>query len=678
MSKSKRRKGRGSGNGAAGPPSFEVMIGSAWRLVREGSFTQARSLAEGALKLRPGQSEALHILGLAALQAGQVEEAVDLIGQAIAADDSDPSCHNNLAVALNRLGRGEAAEAASRRAVELDAGYADGHVNLALSLENQGRLEDAEAAYRRAIEATPGHINAHNNLGNLLRRLGELDAAIGAYHKAVTLHPGFAMAHANLGAALREAGRVKEAMSHCTQAVQIDPRNPEAQISLGNVRVATGDMDGAIASFELATSLNPNLIDAHVNMGSAFFVMDVMDLAEAAYGRALAVDPGHAMAHNGLGVILLAAGRLDDAIASFRRAVETKPDYVEAWYNLASSRTAELSDAETTALEALIEDDGLPVAARARLHFALGEIHDAGGKSEPAFGHFREGNALRRGWFEGQGMGFDAGEYGDRVEGIAKVFDDRVFTAERTSTENSEVPVFIVGMPRSGTTLVEQIAASHPSVFGAGEIDAVRLIAVGLGEATGVSEPFPESVTALETATANELSRPLLERLVTARRGAHRVIDKTPENFLYLGLIALLFPKARIIHCRRDARDVCLSCYFTDFAGPRVWATELDDLGRYHRACESLMDHWHKVLPLPILEVEYEALVGGLEEESRRVIDFLGLDWDDACLNFHETERTVRSASNWQVRKPVHGGSVGRWQAYEPWLGPLIEALESG
>ena len=678
MSKRKRRKGRGSGNGGAGPPSLEVMVGSAWRLLREGSFTQARSLAEGALKLRPGHAEALHILGLAALRAGRAEEAADLIGQAIAADDSDPSCHNNLAVALNRLGRGAEAEAASRRAVELKADYADGHVNLGLSLENQGRLEDAEAAYRRAIEASPGHLNAHNNLGNVLRRRGDLDAAIGAYHKAVTLQPQFALAQSNLGAALREAGRLKEAMAHCTQAVRIDPRNPQAQNSLGNVRVAVGDMDGAIASFELATALDPDFTDAHVNMGSAFFVKDVLDLAEAAYGRALAVDPGHALAHNGLGVVLLAAGRIEDAVASFRRAVALKADFVEAWYNLASSRTAELSRAETAALETLLEDGGLSAIERARLHFALGEIGDAGGAAETAFGHFREGNALRRSWLEGLGLGFDAGEYDTWVERIAKAFGEALFTAERTSAELSEVPVFIVGMPRSGTTLVEQIAASHPGVFGAGELDAVRSIAVGLSEATGAAEPFPECAAALETAVANDLSRPFLERLVTLRRGAHRVIDKTPENFLYLGLIALLFPKARIIHCRRDARDVCLSCYFTDFAGPRSWATDLGDLGRYHRATEKLMDHWRKVLPLPILDVEYEVLVGNLEQESRRVIDFLGLEWGDACLAFHETERTVRSASNWQVRKPIHGGSVGRWRAYEKFLGPLMEGLGAG
>ncbi|MDP6572729.1 MAG: tetratricopeptide repeat protein [Rhodospirillales bacterium] len=678
MSKKKHRKGRGSASGGAGPPSIEVMIGSAWRLLREGSFTQARGLAEGALELVSDHAEALHILGLADLQAGRTEKAVDLIGQAIAADDSDPSCHSNLAVALNRLGRGEEAEAASRRAVELRADYADGHVNLGLSLENQGRLEDAEAAFRRAIEAAPGHVNAHNNLGNVLRRRGELDAAIGAYHKAVALQPRFAMAQSNLGAALREAGRLKEAMAHCTQAVRLDPRNPEAQNSLGNVRMATGDTDGAIASFEIATSLEPNFTDAHFNMASAFFVKDELGLAEAAYERVLAIDPGHAPAHNGLGVVWLAAGRLEDAVASFRRAVGLKADYVEAWYNLASSRSAELTGAETTALETLLEGAGLHAVERARLHFTLGEIGDAGGEAEAAFGHFREGNALRQSWFEEHGLGFDAGEHDAWLEGIAKAFGKEAFTAARTSTESSEVPVFIVGMPRSGTTLVEHIAASHGGVFGAGELDAVGFIAAGLGEAAGAAGPFPEGVAALETAAANDLSRPFLEHLVSVGRGTHRVIDKTPDNFLYLGLIALLFPKARIIHCRRDARDVCLSCYFTDFAGPRAWATDLGDLGLYHRAYEMLMEHWRKVLPLPILEVRYEALVDGLEEESRRVIDFLGLEWDDACLAFHETERTVRSASNWQVRKPVHSASVGRWQAYEKFLGPLKEALGAG
>ena len=673
MSKKKHRKGRGSASGGAGPPSIEVMIGSAWRLLREGSFTQARGLAEGALELVSDHAEALHILGLADLQAGRTEKAVDLIGQAIAADDSDPSCHSNLAVALNRLGRGEEAEAASRRAVELRADYADGHVNLGLSLENQGRLEDAEAALRRAIEAAPGHVNAHNNLGNVLRRRGELDAAIGAYHKAVALQPRFAMAQSNLGAALREAGRLKEAMAHCTQAVRLDPRNPEAQNSLGNVRMATGDTDGAIASFEIATSLEPNFTDAHFNMASAFFVKDELGLAEAAYERVLAIDPGHAPAHNGLGVVWLAAGRLEDAVASFRRAVGLKADYVEAWYNLASSRSAELTGAETTALETLLEGAGLHAVERARLHFTLGEIGDAGGEAEAAFGHFREGNALRQSWFEEHGLGFDAGEHDAWLEGIAKAFGKEAFTAARTSTESSEVPVFIVGMPRSGTTLVEQILACHAEIEAAGELefvhDALKQVAINVGR------EFPDDFEAFERSDIKFVSNFYRERHAGRGASVRFITDKLPHNFVNLAIIRHAFPDSPVIHVQRDPIDNCFSMFEANFARGHDYCYDMEALGRYHLLYADFMSHCSEAAPGLVYGLSYEKLITDTESEVRKLLEHCGLPFDEACLSPHKSTRAVKTASSVQVRNPIYKTSVKRWQAVEEEIAPLIDIL---
>ena len=302
-----------------------------------------------------------------------------------------------------------------------------------------------------------------------------------------------------------------------------------------------------------------------------------------------------------------------------------------------------------------------------RQHYLLGIVfatptYDARGEAETAFGHFARGNVLRREDLARLGRSFDGAAHEQFIDAVAGLFDGDFLAARRGFGDASTLPVFVVGMPRSGTTLVEQILASHPDVFGAGELDALG----------GFVPRFPEGVKELDAEAAADLARSHVERLSGLGGPALRVVDKTPLNFLYLGLISLLFPAARIVHCRRDARDVCLSCFAQNFVAGHGWSTDLADLATYFRQYGRLMAHWHDVLPLPVLDVDYEAVVADPGAESRRLVDFLDLPWDDACLRFHEARHVVRSASNWQVRRPVHGGSVGRWRAYERWLGPLL------
>jgi hypothetical protein len=246
------------------------------------------------------------------------------------------------------------------------------------------------------------------------------------------------------------------------------------------------------------------------------------------------------------------------------------------------------------------------------------------------------------------------------------------FFAERRGVfgSPSDVPVFIVGMQRSGTTLTEQIAASHPQVYGAGELEHIRRIAgmIKIGR--------PEStVRQLTSADSLALAGDYLRKVREIGGDALRIVDKMPHNFQYLGLIAILFPKARIIHCTRDPMDNCVSCFTQSFTGHHGYNTDLRQLGLYYREYRRLMDHWRRVLPIPMLEIDYEEMVADQETQSRRLIDFLGLDWDPACLNFHETDRSVQTASRWQVRQPIYKTSVKRWKDYEKHLGPLKKAL---
>ncbi len=326
-------------------------------------------------------------------------------------------------------------------------------------------------------------------------------------------------------------------------------------------------------------------------------------------------------------------------------------------------------------LEALLARNRLSADDKKKLHFTLAKAFEEKADADAAFAHYRRGNELQRAAFAGQSLRFDAEAQDRLVARTEAVFTGQFFAERQSFGIASEAPVFVVGMPRSGTTLVEQIAASHPQVHGAGERWEMDVAAHNLSDTLGAQAPYPENVAELDEATAARLGEAYLGRLREVAGDAERVIDKLPFNYLRLGLIAVLLPRARVIHCRRDVRDTCLSCYFQNFSIPYPWTTDLCEIGRYHRAYERLMAHWRSVLPRAMLEVDYEDLVADQEGQSRRIIDFLGLQWDPRCLDFHRTQRQVSTASAWQVRRPIYATSVGRWRAYERMLEPLEAGL---
>ncbi len=436
-----------------------------------------------------------------------------------------------------------------RLLLERDANNTDGLHLLGLVDYQARRFEEAEELIARAITSGGDDPAFHSNHGAVLNSLGRPADAEAACRRAVALAPNYAEAHNNQGLALELQERLDEAAKTYRRAVELEPRYAEAGI----------------------------------NLAAALFTLDRALEAEAAYRRVLDDDPDLASAHNGLGVVLLAIGRLDEAVASFRRAVELAPRYAEALYNLAASHSIEIDESDIAALETMATDGALPVDDRTALHFALVEILDWNGAAERAFHHAVAGNRLRRTRLRDRGLDFDGATHDRLVDDIVRVFDADFFAARQGFGDDSEVPVFIVGMPRSGTTLVEQIAASHPAVFGAGERDDIGTIA---------GPQFPDGATELDVAATGTLARAHMERIGDSVGATLRITDKTPVNFLYLGLIAILFPRARIIHCRREARDVCLSCYFQNFTTGQTWSTDLENLGRYHRAYWRIMEHW--------------------------------------------------------------------------------------
>jgi tetratricopeptide (TPR) repeat protein len=386
--------------------------------------------------------------------------------------------------------------------------------------------------------------------------------------------------------------------------------------------------------------------------------------AEKAYRKALVISPENKRLKTLLGEVLIDLGRIKEGAAFFRDVLAEDPQNIGAIVGLASAREAGDQDGDLERFEFALRDGKLEPEKRAALHGALGQIYDHRKQPREAFLHFMKANELEK-------SDFSLAAFRRQIDDTIALFTPFFFMSKTGFGSDSERPVLVVGMPRSGTTLTEQILSSHPLIEGAGELPDIRK----LHDSVSHRGRWHDMMTALTDERCKELAARYLAELDRHSRTAHRVVDKMPHNFLTLGFIALLFPKARIIHCRRDPMDNCVSCYTHRFNKAHGYSTDMKTLGLYYREYRRLMEHWRKVLPLKMFELDYEEMIADQEAMSRRLIDFVGLEWDDACLNFHETERTVRTLSRWQVRQPIYKSSVQRWRKYDEFLGPLKESL---
>ena len=618
------------------PAAAPDMMKEALALHQAGRTAEAEALYRRVLDDRPDNGDALHLLGLLAGQAGDFETSAGLIEQAIAARPDEPQYHANLGTTFAQLRRWQPAEAAYRQALSLKPDFVDALYRLGAILQRQGRAGEAAGQYRRALETDPQYLPAYNNLGVVLLDLGQAEAAIDTYRKALAIKPDLPDVLVNLGNALRDQGELDEAIDCYRRALDITGHSAQTHYNLGVALKEQGDVEGAIAG----------------------------------YRRALEIKPKYAKAHNNLGMALQATGRFEDAAASYRAALEIRPGYAMACKNLVSLGRVEPGDPLTGRIEALLEGDQLSDGDSSLLHFALGKCFDDTGDYDRAFRHFQAANDLHA-----TSRPFDPDGFMAITDRLIETFGQTFFEDKAGFGSESERPVFIVGMPRSGSTLLEQILASHGQVHGAGELLNFNRMAADLPALLGSGLPYPDCAAAIDRERAHDLTQGYLDRLARIGGDATRVTDKMPRNFRHLGLIALLLPRARVIHCRREPMDVCLSCYSQDFLA-QPFSHDLGHIGLYYREYERLMAHWRAVLPLPVLEVGYEELVSDPEGVSRGMIEFCGLDWDPACLDFHRTQRPILTASHWQARQPLYDSAIGRWKNYEAHLAPLKAALE--
>jgi tetratricopeptide (TPR) repeat protein len=651
---------------------IQGMLGEALGHHQAGRLREAERIYRQVLAIDAQHADSMHLLGMIAYHGGRHETAVEIIRNAIAINRKEASYHCNLGTVLQAQDQLDEAEACYRRALYLKPDWAEVHSNLGNILQSQGKLDEAVACQEHALALKPDFAEAHNNLGNALQAQGKLQEAATSYERALALKPNYATAHNNLGNVLVRQDRIDEAVAHCERALALKPDYADAHDNLGNALQAQGKLEEAATSYERALALKPDNASTHNNLGNVLVRQDRIDEAVAHYERALVLQPDYADAHNNLGVILKQQGNFNDAMAHYGLAIASMPDHAKAHFNRAEVKGFHPGDADLAALEALADRDDLSTDNALHIHFALAKALEDCGDYVRAFEHLRKGNALKR-----RQINYDEIAVLKFFERVSNVFDSSLFDHFRGEGDPTSVPVFVLGMPRSGSTLIEQILAGHPQIHGAGELTIFeKMEASGVFDASGQLLPYPECVPALDGVTLRRLGESYLAHLPAHAKGKLRIIDKLPGNFLRIGLIRLILPNARIIHTMRDPVDTCVSCYSKLFSDGLHYCYDLAELGRYYRGYSELMTHWRSTLPPgAMLDVSYEDVVDDLEGQARRLIDYCGLRWDDRCVSFHETSRPVKTASAVQVRKPLFRTSIQRWRNYEASLTPLLDEL---
>jgi tetratricopeptide (TPR) repeat protein len=642
-----------------------------------GRLDEAEALYRRLLDGKPGDEIRAHLVELASdlkdavahHKAGRLDEAETLYRKLIDTFPNHPRASYLLGLIETARGRPARGVELIGRALPALARSPEVHVDLGHALRLSGKREEAVESFRRAITLKPDYALAQCCLGGALSQLGRFEAAITHCQAAIAVDPKCLPARITLATAFRGAGRIPEAVQAWREAIALEPGRAESYHQLARELIEVKLSAEALQCLDHAIALQPDNVAFHCSRGEVLMYMQDGEAAAAAFRQAIAISPDSKPGWAGLGWALRLLGRFDEADACVKRLLEIDPTDLLAIRHVPWSGNQAREPAEIERLISLLDRPEANAEDRISAGFALGRLLDEAGRFDEAFAHYATANTLARQNWPPTGERFDAERFARSVDTLIDVNKGQHLAEAAASGNMSELPVFIVGMPRSGTTLLEQICSSHSRIFGAGELEAIPLIARKLAGQQG--DDSSQAEARRRAADAHVL---YLHKL---GQGAVRVVDKFPDNILLVGLIARLFPRARIIYCSRDPRDISLSCYFQRFADKaQPFSYDLADCGRRCRAVQRLAAHWLKLLPLHMIEVNYETLVGDLEGESRRLIEFLGLDWEPACLDFHRTERTVATVSLWQVRQPLYSSSVGRWRNYEKHLSPLLAVLD--
>ncbi len=593
--------------------------------------------------------------------------AVRLVQSALRSPPTSFASADALAQLCLELGLLDEAAHASAQALALDSSQTRTWRRLAGIEIQRRRPAEACAAFERVVALNPERAEAHCNYAGLLATIGRYDEALAHAERAIALNAGFVTPYVLAALVSADCGRCDAALGWIDRVPLKD--GPvlavRAEILIRFERYAEAYEDAAQAVLK-----QPANADAHNCLGMVYATLQRDQEAIAAFDRAIALNPRNAAPVVHKGLILMQLGQREEGTALLDRALTLDPSSASVRYTRAAALdfflpAEEISDMEST----LGSDLARAVTDRMYFHFTLAGAYLRNGEAAKVFPHLNAGNKIKRSL-----IAYDAEAEERRVANIIAAFPPSRMRVPPPNDELGEAAIFIVGMPRSGTTLVEQILASHPLVHGAGEVSNLEVVVEKRSPA--LQSAYPDYIATLSPDDFHAIGKEYLSLMGPLPNGARRHVDKMMANRQYAGLIHLALPNARIIHCRRDPFDTCLSCYSKLFGPGQPFTYDLVELGRYYRSYQQLMAHWRAVLPEDrFFEIDYENVVRNLEETARSLIAFCGLDWSPRCLQFHETVRPVRTASMSQVRQPLYQSSIARWQQFSTELAPLLQVL---
>ena len=622
------------------PGNIEQALQRALQCHGAGDLGQAEQIYRSILGVSSRHPDALHYLGVIGLQKGRFEDAAELIGKAI----------------------------------QFRPEYIEALANLGNVLQALGRYDEAAARYRQALEIQPDAAATIANLANALLLSGQPVEAIKNYEAALAIEPRMVDARRSLADALLAQDRPSEALRQITVAACSEPEAPAIKVSMGNILQELGRSDEAIACFEAVIEAMPDFAPVYCNIGNVLRRLGRQSEAIEYYEKSLGIDPNYGEGHYDLGCVYQELGDQEKALKSFRRAIALDRRLTKSWRAIVSHSRSDLNDEDVQSMQqSLSATSEYSPEQRMHLEFALGKVCEVDGNHKAAIQHYHTANRIRR-----DAVNYSVERDETVFENLKATFDSGFLDRWSEAGVSDTTPIFIIGMPRSGTTLAEQIIASHSSVFGGGELLTLSRV---------IAERFPmrggvDYTAALETAGASDFEF-VANRYISSIRELHgearHITDKLQTNFLNLGLIKILFPNARVIHCLRDPRDTCFSIYKHFFsARGHHYAYDMEELGHYYNLYSDLMAHWRRIFPDGFFDLHYESMVGEQETTTRALLDACGLPWDPACLKFHKTARPVATISASQVRQPIYTRSVSAWRNFEESLAPLLRVLDEG
>ena len=616
------------------PDDGNLMCLSARAAIAMRELDTARRHAGEAASRYPAFAAAHDVLGDLQLIEGEARAALESYEKVLRLEPGRPAIPEKIARAREMLDAAPESTIGGRLRRK-QAAFSE-QLAKAAEYEKNGKRDEAETIYRDILKQDPEHVEASRLL-----------AGIAAGYE-----------------------QYREAAVFLRRAIELAPDYSRAWVDLANVQRKMEDYDDAIASAEKVVELTPDKPEAYLLYAGMLGVADRHEEAIAEYEKVLELAPGKAGAMCSMAHHLKTIGRQDDAVARYRECIESRNGHAEAYWSLANLKTFRFEESEVQAMLTLLEGEDLDDLSRAQVHNALGLEFEGRKDYDKAFENFEKCNLLKR-----RMEAYDPVETELTTERIVKTFSE-AFLKKGSASEVDPTPIFVVGLPRSGSTLIEQILASHSRVEGTHELSDLSRVVRAMGRGARRKLQFPETVAGLKASGWARLGQKYIESTAKHRKGAPYFIDKNPNNFIFAGLIRMAMPNARIIDARRHPLDSCFGSYKQLFASGQPFTYDLTELGEYYLQYQRLMDHWHKVMPGFVIDVHYEEVVGDLETQVRRILDFCDLPFEESCLRFHETERAVKTASSEQVRQPIYSSSVNLWRNYEGHLGDLVEVLQ--